>query len=147
MTASMRIAVLYVLFAVLATASNLAAQAMVHVFAPPQAGLAGLAYWGALAFGTGVGLVVKYILDKRWIFFDASRGLAAHGRRFSLYTLMGIATTVIFWGVQSAAFAIFGTRLMLYVGGALGLAIGYVVKYWLDKRFVFTPVQVKVGAG
>ena len=26
---------------------------------------------------------------------------------------------------------------MLYLGGAVGLAIGYVLKYQLDKRFVF----------
>lgn len=151
MSGPMRIAFFYILFAVLATAANLGAQALVHAVLPPSAGLGGAAYWAALIFGTGVGLVVKYLLDKRWIFFDTSRGLAAHGRQFSLYTLMGVATTVIFWGVQSAAFALFGTRLMLYVGGAVGLAIGYVVKYRLDKRFVFAPAQAKsrvgVGAG
>ncbi|MFD1195080.1 GtrA family protein [Seohaeicola saemankumensis] len=147
----MRIAVFYILFGILAAAANLGAQALVHAVLPPLAGLGGIAYWVALVFGTGVGLVVKYLLDKRWIFFDTSRGLAAHGRQFSLYTLMGVATTVIFWGVQSIAFAIFGTRLMLYVGGAVGLAIGYVVKYRLDKRFVFGPAQAgsqfRVGAG
>jgi len=137
----MRIAIFYVLFAVLATAANLGAQALVHIVMPPASGLGGPAYWVALVFGTGVGLVVKYLLDKRWIFFDTRRGLAAQGRQFSLYTLMGVATTVIFWGVQSTAFAIFGTRLMLYVGGAVGLAIGYLVKYRLDKRFVFTSAQ------
>ena len=83
--------------------------------------------------------MVKYLLDKRWIFLDHSTGVAAHGRKLSLYTLMGVATTVIFWGMQTAFFTIWGTRTMLYLGGALGLAIGYVVKYQLDKRFVFTP--------
>lgn len=143
MSGRMQIAVFYVLFAVVATAANLAAQACVHVILPPEGGIGGLAYWLALGVGTGVGLVVKYLLDKRWIFFDSSRGLAAHGRRFSLYTVMGIATTVIFWGVQSAFFAIFETKAMLYLGGAVGLAIGYLVKYRLDKRFVFTPVAAE----
>jgi putative flippase GtrA len=132
-----RLATLYALFAAIATGANLGAQAAVHAVLPPTQGAAGPAYWAALVFGTGVGLVVKYLLDKRWIFDDRSRGLAAHGRRFSLYTLMGVATTAIFWGTQTAFFVAFGTEAALYVGGALGLGVGYVVKYCLDRRFVF----------
>lgn len=138
MTGLARLTALYALFAALATLGNLGAQALVHAALPPGPGDAGLAYWFALGFGTGVGLVVKYVLDKRWIFDDRSTGLAAHGRRFSLYTLMGVATTVIFWGTQTAFFVATDSRAMLYLGGALGLAIGYVVKYRLDRRFVFT---------
>jgi putative flippase GtrA len=33
----------------------------------------------ALGAGTLVGLVVKYVLDKRWIFFDETRGARAQG--------------------------------------------------------------------
>lgn len=144
MTGRMRVAIFYVLFAILATAANLGTQGLVHVVLPPVEGIDGAAYWVALGIGTTVGLLVKYLLDKRWIFFDSSVGLAAHGRRFSLYTLMGIATTAIFWGVQSVFFAFFGTQTMLYVGGAVGLAIGYLVKYHLDRRFVFSQKVEKV---
>ncbi|MEM0945046.1 MAG: GtrA family protein [Pseudomonadota bacterium] len=133
-----RLTLLYGGFAVIATLANLGAQWAVHQVVPPEPGGAGLAYWTALAFGTGVGLVVKYVLDKRWIFQDRSAGVAAHSKRFSLYTLMGVATTVIFWGTQTAFFTIWGTETMLYLGGALGLAVGYVVKYNLDRRFVFS---------
>ncbi|MEM0923808.1 MAG: GtrA family protein, partial [Pseudomonadota bacterium] len=132
-----RLTLLYGAFAVVATLSNLGAQWGVHQILPPDPGSPGLAYWGALGFGTGVGLVVKYLLDKRWIFFDTSSGVAAHSKKFSLYTLMGVATTVIFWGMQTGFFMLWGTESMLYLGGALGLAIGYVVKYNLDRRFVF----------
>ena len=134
-----RLSLLYTLFAVLSTAANLGGQALVHEVLPPGPGTAGLAYWFALGFGTGVGLVVKYLLDKRWIFHDRSTGVASHSKKFSLYTLMGVATTVIFWGMQTGFFMIWETREMLYLGGALGLTIGYVVKYQLDKRFVFSP--------
>lgn len=131
-------AALYAAFGAVATAVNLATQAAMHEVLPPS-GAAGAAYWLALAAGTGTGLVVKYLLDKRWIFRDGSTGLAAHGRRFSLYTLMGVATTVIFWGTQTAFFLATGSRAMLYLGGAIGLAIGYWVKYRLDRRYVFSP--------
>ena len=136
-----RLATLYALFGVIATASNLGAQAVVHEVLELHAGKLGWVYWLALGFGTGVGLVIKYVLDKRWIFFDRSTGAAAHGKRFALYTTMGLATTVIFWGMQTSFFLIWDTESMLYLGGGLGLAIGYVVKYHLDKMYVFTPSE------
>ena len=144
MRETLRLSLAYAGFAIVATAANLGAQAIVHAVVPPS-GVSGPAYWVALGFGTGVGLVVKYLLDKRYIFDDRSTGLSAHGRRFSLYTLMGVATTGIFWGVQTLSFAVFGTETMLYVGGFLGLLIGYVVKYRLDRRFVFTTSK-RAGA-
>ncbi len=138
-----RLAALYAAFGAVATVANLGAQALVHAALPPQAEAIGAGYWLALVFGTGVGLVVKYLLDKRWIFLDASTGLAAHGRRFSLYTVMGLFTTAIFWGTQTVFFLLTDSRAMLYLGGALGLAVGYVVKYHLDRRFVFTPGEAR----
>lgn len=132
-----RISMLYALFGAMAAGGNLSVQALAHLIWTPAPGRADAAYWCALVFGTGVGLVVKYLLDKRWIFEDRSSGVAAHGRRFALYTLMGASTTVIFWGLQTSCFLIWGTQTMLLVGGGLGLAIGYLVKYQLDKRFVF----------
>lgn len=97
---------------------------------------------GAVFCGTLVGLVVKYALDKRWIFDDKSTGLKAHGQKFSLYTLMGVVTTIIFWGTETAFWVIWNTDLMRELGAVLGLSVGYVVKYQLDRRFVFpTPAE------
>ena len=93
----------------------------------------------AIFVGTGVGLVVKYALDKKWIFHDASSGLAAHGKQFSLYTAMGIVTTMIFWGFEAGFWYVWRSDMMRELGAVIGLAIGYVVKYELDRRFVFTP--------
>lgn len=75
----------YAGFAVLATVANLAAQRV--SLAAYDGGAGSLAL--AIGIGTGgVGLVLKYILDKRWIFFDLSTGGAGgtHGRKFGLYT-------------------------------------------------------------
>lgn len=87
--------------------------------------------------GTGVGLLVKYVLDKRFIFRFKAQSTAHDTQTFLLYSLMGVATTVIFWGFEYAFDFIFQTKELRYLGGAIGLAIGYLVKYWLDKRFVF----------
>lgn len=124
----------YAGFAVLATVVNLASQRGVLSFAGGELGLA-----LAIAIGTICGLLVKYYLDKRWIFADSSTGLREHGRRFSLYTLMGILTTLIFWGSEVSFWLIWKSDVMRELGAALGLTVGYVLKYRLDKRFVFGP--------
>lgn len=54
----------YVLFAVVATAVNFATQEVVITVAP----VAPLAL--SILAGTAVGFAVKYILDKKWIFYD-----------------------------------------------------------------------------
>lgn len=124
-----RLILRYGAFAVLAVLVNLAVQRGVLAI--------GFGLLVALVAGTAAGLVVKYVLDKVWIFGDRADGVAAEGRKFTLYTLMGVATTAIFWGVEAAAWAIWQTDLAREAGAVLGLSIGYVVKYRLDRRFVF----------
>jgi putative flippase GtrA len=120
------LALRYAVFAGIATAANLGAQSLCKLaYDGPHA------LYPALATGTLVGLVVKYLLDKRWIFFDSAGG---HARKFTLYAVMGVATTAIFWASE-IGFDRLGASP--YLGGALGLVIGYWVKYRLDRRFVF----------
>jgi putative flippase GtrA len=128
----------YSLFAVIATLANLGMQRIVLSFDDGAA-----AFAVAVAAGTLVGLVVKYILDKRWIFFDTQTGLKAHGRKFTLYTAMGLVTTAIFWGSETAFWLVWRTDAMRELGAVIGLAVGYVVKYNLDRRFVFTDARLE----
>ncbi|WP_226626479.1 GtrA family protein [Alloyangia pacifica] len=127
----------YSAFAVVATLANLGMQRLV-LAGSDQPG----AYAAAVFLGTLTGLVIKYLLDKHWIFADYSGGLAAHGRKFSLYTAMGLVTTAIFWGTETLFWLLWGTDTMRELGAVLGLAVGYVVKYRLDRRFVFTEGAV-----
>jgi len=127
------LALRYAAFAAVATAVNLAAQ---HASLAVYRGTLGLL--AAIGVGTVAGLATKYLLDKRWIFADAARGLGPHARRFGLYTATGVFTTLIFWGTELAFHAAFGTALMRDLGAVIGLAVGYVLKYRLDRRFVFT---------
>jgi len=127
----------YAGFAALATLANLAVQRLVL-----QAGDTGLHFAAAVGAGTLIGLVIKYLLDKRWIFADPAAGLRNHGRKFTLYTAMGLVTTAIFWGTETAFWLAWQTEAMRELGAVIGLGIGYVVKYNLDRRFVFTNRQL-----
>jgi len=124
--------VLYTAFAVAATLANLGSQALVVAIWPAAFGIE-----LSILVGTGVGLVIKYVLDKRYIFRFKTRNLSHDGRLFMLYTYMGILTTLLFWATEYAFHWLFASDAMRYLGGAIGLAVGYLVKYRLDKRFVF----------
>lgn len=129
---ALEIASRYTAFAVIATICNLSAQRLgLFVFSGAYELVV------AMALGTAVGLVVKYLLDKHWIFGDRSTGVSAHARRFSLYSFAGLFTTILFWGFEVSFWTIWLTDAMREVGAVLGLSIGYFLKYQLDKRFVF----------
>lgn len=133
----LRLAALYVFFAALSTLANIASQ---WAAASLAAGLRHEIYL-SMAVGTVVGLVVKYVLDKRWIFRYATRDGLHDARTFALYTAMGGLTTLIFWGTELAFDYAFDSVAMRYAGAGIGLAIGYIVKYQLDRRFVFRPIS------
>lgn len=140
----LHLVVLYALFAALATFANLFAQWLVLL--PSHGQVRQLV---ALTVGTLVGMPLKYVLDKRYIFQVATTGLLHDLRLFVLYGAMAVVTTVIFWGTELAFGYFTSSRLGLLVGGAIGLAIGYVIKYQLDKKFVFdkaVPVAGEVTA-
>lgn len=127
----------YTAFAAVATIANLATQRVVLHY-----GDTGPYFASAIGAGTIVGLIIKYILDKRWIFYDFETGMKSHSRKFSLYTAMGLITTAMFWGTETAFWMIWQTDLMRELGAILGLSVGYVVKCQLDRRFVFTDRQL-----
>jgi peptidoglycan biosynthesis protein MviN/MurJ (putative lipid II flippase) len=128
----MNLAIFYTIFAAISTVVNIGGQEIVVRL-----------YHGAYAVtlsilvGTAVGLLVKYVLDKRYIFRFKTQSATHDVRTFFLYALMGITTTVIFWGFEYTFEFLFKTKELRYLGGVIGLAIGYVTKYQLDKRFVF----------
>lgn len=133
---SIKLALLYTAFAMVATFCNIIAQ-----------DISSYIYVGnfyifiSIFVGTGVGLIVKYILDKKYIFKYKTHNTKHDGKVFMLCTIMGIFTTIIFWGFEFGFHAAFGTKEMRYVGGIIGLMIGYICKYYLDKHFVFRKVE------
>ena len=109
----MRLVTLYALLALIATVANIGMQdVVVRVYAGPFAIIL------AMLAGTAVGLVVKYLLDKRYIFHFHASDIGHASRTFALYTLMGVVTTIIFWAIELGFEHLFGSRGMRYLGAA-----------------------------
>lgn len=128
----MKMALLYAMLAAVATVANIGAQDLcMRLYS------GSFSIQVSVFLGTAVGLAVKYVLDKRYIFRFRTRNMAHDSRTFGLYAVMGLLTTVVFWGFEFSFDAIFRSREMRYLGGVIGLTIGYTAKYHLDKRYVF----------
>lgn len=91
----------------------------------------------AMFFGTLTGLIAKYILDKKYIFYYVVKDKKEDSQKFILYSIMGVFTTLIFWGFEIGFDYIFDSEISKYIGAIIGLSIGYITKYFLDKKFVF----------
>lgn len=129
----MTTAVRYVLFAIISVLVNFITQELVIKITP----VAPLAI--SILAGTATGFAVKYVLDKRWIFFDDYTTHRSEARKVTLYAVFSVVTTLVFWTFEITFWMIWQTSTAKYTGGAIGLALGYMMKYALDRRFVFRP--------
>ena len=133
----MRIALLYTLFAAVATLVNIGSQALVwRLMLGALDDLPALVL--SVIVGTGTGLIVKYVLDKRWIFAFQAKNARSGLRAFMFYTMFSVVTTVIFWVFEFGAEWLFGGEVARYTGAVIGLALGYTAKYRLDKHVTFS---------
>jgi putative flippase GtrA len=122
----------YVAFAIVATLVNLGFQHLsLFVYRGP------LAVGGSILAGTGAGFLCKYVLDKRFIFFDPTRAAAHEVGQVALYGVTGVVTTLLFWACELGLWRAIGADWAKDLGGIIGLTVGYWVKYQLDRRFVF----------
>jgi putative flippase GtrA len=96
----------------------------------------------AMFVGTIAGLVSKYILDKKFIFHYKPESKKKEVKTFLNYTITGGFTTLIFWGVELSFDSIFLGDISRYIGAAIGLGLGYYIKYFLDKKYVFKLKKV-----
>lgn len=140
MSASARIVLLYALFATIATGANLASQAIITALYRGQYNIA-----LSIVVGTIVGLPIKYLLDKKYIFGFRTANLVHDGKLFVVYGSTAVVTTAVFWGAEYLFQFLFGGDIMRLVGGAIGLVAGYLIKYRLDKRFVFIQPLTEQG--
>ncbi|HPD00913.1 MAG TPA: GtrA family protein [Acetivibrio sp.] len=145
----LKLALKYALFAGISTLSNLTTQHLVQMLLS-SLGMEKdfvLDIFGvfsikvilliAIFFGTLVALVIKYVLDKRFIFNFETKSNSENTGKFLLYSFMGIFTTLIYWVFELSFDFLFDYESAKYIGALIGLSMGYVIKYQLDKRFVF----------
>ena len=129
---AVKITVLYTLFAVFSIVINISSQ-MLSTWAYKDA----YSVEVSILVGTAAGLPLRYFLEKRYIFNFKSQNLKHDGKLFVFYSAMGVISTLIFWGTEYAFHLIYDTDFMRYFGGVIGLAVGFYVKYQLDKKYVF----------
>ena len=133
------IAFKYIIFAIISTIINLLFQYLSFLLYN-----ATFALYIAMFMGTIAGLIIKYILDKKYIFFYETQTKQEDGKKFLLYSFMGIFTTIIFWGFEIGFDYFFESENAKYIGALMGLAIGYIIKYSLDKKFVFNKSNTDI---
>lgn len=129
---------LYALFAGISIGGNFLTQKLTLLIYSGR-----FSIFAALITGTGTGLFVKYLLDKRFIFRYKTENKSEDLGKFILYSLMGVVTTAIFWGSELLFNYLFTGENMKFLGGLIGLIIGYTVKYFLDRQFVFIKREGK----
>jgi len=129
---AVRIALLYTFVAVISTAINIVSQIIsIWIYKGPYS------VEISILIGTFMGLPLRYLLEKRYIFQFTPKNLAHDGKLFIVYSTMSVITTLIFWGIEYAFHLIYDSDFLRYFGGILGLSIGFYIKYHLDKKYVF----------
>lgn len=125
----------YIFFAFFASFINLCSQWIIFNFFFYE-----FTIFLAIIVGTFLGLLTKYYLDKNWIFEYTNQSYTDELNKFSLYSLTGIFTTLIFWLFEILFYYFVNVPNSHLWGGALGLCVGYSLKYSLDKKIVFKQI-------
>ncbi|UYP48069.1 hypothetical protein NEF87_004354 [Candidatus Lokiarchaeum ossiferum] len=86
-------------------------------------------------FAVGITYVIKFVLDKLFVFKKTDTTLKQTSKEFSVYLLLAVLTTLENLGIQFILGIVTIWALNLRIG--IALTCGYITKFFLDKRFVF----------
>jgi peptidoglycan biosynthesis protein MviN/MurJ (putative lipid II flippase) len=121
----------YILFAILATTVNIFFQYLSFLLIDHKYEL-----YIAILNGTILGMILKYYLDKNFIFYYVKKEFN-NKNIFLLYIFTSIFTTIIFWAIELWFSYYVNINYSEYLGALVGLTLGYSLKYLLDKQLVF----------
>jgi len=121
----------YILFAILATTVNIFFQYLSFLLIDHKYEL-----YIAMLNGTILGMILKYYLDKNFIFYYVKKEFN-NKNIFLLYIFTSIFTTIIFWAIELWFSYYVNINYSEYLGALVGLTLGYSLKYLLDKQLVF----------
>ena len=127
----MSIGLKYILFAMLAIIANIFFQFLTFTLINYEYEL-----YLAIFNGTILGMILKYYLDKNYV-FNYVKNKFENKNIFFLYILTSILTTIIFWLTEIWFKFNVNLQYSEYLGALIGLTLGYSLKYLLDKHLVF----------
>ena len=84
----------------------------------------------------GITYVIKFFLDKYLVFKKTSLKIKETSQEFFKYFGFAILTTIENIGIQFIFTNVFNAPLE--VGFLVALSIGYITKFFLDRKYVFT---------
>jgi len=90
---------------------------------------------GSIA-AVGITYIIKFFLDKYFVFKKSSLKLKETSQEFLKYFGFAILTTIENIGIQFLLTNFFNTALEVSI--IVALSIGYITKFFLDRKFVFT---------
>ncbi len=122
----------YAIFALISIVTNLLVQSLLFKLYTGRFDV-----YLAMAGGTLIGLLVKYVLDKNYIFYYTHHDNLSQLKTFFIYGFMGGVTTLIFCVFELGFHYLFDSHWLTLLGGLLGMIVGFITKYQLDKRFTF----------
>ena len=127
----MSIGLKYILFAILAMTVNIFFQYLSFLLIDHKYEL-----YIAILNGTILGMILKYYLDKNYIFYYVKKKFN-NKNIFLLYIFTSIFTTIIFLAIELWFSYYVNINYSEYIGALVGLTLGYSLKNLLDKQLVF----------
>lgn len=83
----------------------------------------------------GVTYIIKFFLDKYLVFKKTRKGLKEASKEFIKYLSLAILTTVENIGIQFLLTNFLNSPLEISI--IVALSIGYITKFFLDRKYVF----------
>ena len=90
---------------------------------------------GSIA-AVGITYTIKFFLDKYIVFKKSSLKIKETSQEFFKYFGFAILTTILNIGIQFILTNVFNAPLE--ISFVIALSIGYITKFFLDKKYVFT---------
>lgn len=125
--------VLYFIFAIISIILNISIQELFFIFIGRESQVLAI----AMVIATIVSFVFKYFMDKFYVFNSKSETKKEEVKKVFLYGFFSVFTTLIYMVVEFAFHISFSFQHKEELGAMLGLTIGYIVKYIIDKKITF----------
>ncbi len=95
------------------------------------------AYVLALFCGTAMGWIVKYTLDKHYVFKHETHSRVQLAGNMATHASTGVIFTLVFWTIETLFLLFVDIPGAMYLGAIVGLSLSYLLRYQVDRLIVF----------